>query len=43
MGGSGAGKTTLADCVLGRKTVGLVRLAGGLFWLHGPPRGPTDS
>ena len=25
MGGSGAGKTTLMDCVLGRKTTGLIR------------------
>lgn len=35
MGGSGAGKTTLMDCVLGRKTVGLLR---GDILVNGYPK-----
>jgi ABC-type multidrug transport system ATPase subunit len=39
MGGSGAGKTTTMDVVLGRKTVGLIRgdilVNGGWGWAPG--------
>ncbi len=28
MGGSGAGKTTLMDCIAGRKTVGHIQVGG---------------
>lgn len=35
MGGSGAGKTTLMDCILGRKTVGLIR---GDILVNGHPK-----
>ena len=35
MGGSGAGKTTLMDCLLGRKTVGLLR---GDILVNGYPK-----
>ncbi|KAI3428353.1 hypothetical protein D9Q98_006733 [Chlorella vulgaris] len=35
MGGSGAGKTTLMDCILGRKTTGLIR---GEILVNGHPK-----
>ncbi|KAL4427934.1 hypothetical protein ABPG75_002023 [Micractinium tetrahymenae] len=35
MGGSGAGKTTLMDCILGRKTMGLIR---GDIFVNGHPK-----
>ncbi|KAL4442124.1 hypothetical protein ABPG77_011385 [Micractinium sp. CCAP 211/92] len=35
MGGSGAGKTTLMDCILGRKTTGLIR---GDIFVNGHPK-----
>jgi ABC-type transport system involved in cytochrome bd biosynthesis fused ATPase/permease subunit len=35
MGGSGAGKTTLMDCILGRKTTGLIR---GDILVNGHPK-----